>query len=70
MVLHYSRSPPASSLPEAGGWYGLTRRAAELLDQQAANGQRLVADHLGGEPEARPAGEQPVLRVLLAAAPA
>ena len=43
----------------------LDRRAVHLRAEQPADEQRLVADHLGREPEPRAAGEQPVVRVAL-----
>ena len=52
-----------SSFHRPGGLVRLHRRPAEFLDQQAAGEQRLVADHLGRQPEPRAAGEQAVLRV-------
>ena len=45
----------------------MTLRAADLAVEQAADGQRLVADELGLQPEARAAGQQAVLRVVDAA---
>ena len=53
----------ASQTPS--GWYGLTLGPPIFVDQQAAGGQGVVADHLGVHPEPRAAREQPVLRVLL-----
>ena len=54
----------ADRLPQPRRLGRLDARPADLLDQQAADEQRLVADRLGVEPEPRPAGQQPVLRVL------
>ena len=55
-------------LPQARRLVRLHRRPADLLDQQPAGGQRLIANHLGRQPQPRPAGEQPVLRIAARAA--
>jgi chemotaxis response regulator CheB len=44
---------------------GLHRRAVHLGTQESRHGQRLVADHLGREPEPRAAGQQAVVGVAL-----
>ena len=49
--------------PQPGRLQRLHRRAAELLDEQAAGKQRLVADHLGRQAQPRAAGEQAVVRI-------
>ncbi len=54
----------ADGLPQPRRLRRLDARPADLLDQQAADEERLVAEHLGVEPEPRPAREQPVGRVL------
>ena len=43
---------------------GLDRRAAHVLHKQPAGGERPVADHLGGQPVPRPAGEPHVERIV------
>ena len=52
-------------VPEAGRLVGLHGRPADPLDQQPGEPKRLVADHLGRQPEPRPARQQPVLGVAL-----
>ena len=52
-------------VPEARRLVRLHRRAAGPLDEQPAEPQRLVADHLGRQPEPRPARQQPVLGIAL-----
>src|SRR5439155_20067233 len=39
---------------------------AELFDEESSRGERLVADHGRGEPEARPSWLQTVFRIALA----
>ncbi len=52
-------------LPDPFRLVWLDAGAADLGREQAARGQSVVADHLGIEPVARAAREQPILRVLL-----
>src|SRR5437016_1862369 len=54
-----------SGLPEVGRLRRVDRRAIHLAAEQAADGQRLVADHFRFEAQARAAAQQAVLRVLL-----
>ena len=60
----------ADGLPEAGGWGGFTLGPPTVSIEQAADEQRLVAQHLGVEPEPRAARQQPVGRVLRQRSPA
>ena len=57
-------------VPEPGRLVRLHRRPADPLDQQPAEAQRLVADHLGRQPEPRPARQQAVLGIARDAPPA
>ena len=50
--------------PQPFGLIGEHARSTEPLDQQAADRERVVANHLRRQPEARPAGQQPILRIL------
>ena len=34
-----------------------------LVDQQPADGERVVTDHFGGQPKTRLAGVEPILRI-------
>ena len=54
----------ADRLPQPRRLRRLDARPAHVLDQQAADEERLVAERLGVEPEPRPARQQPVGRVL------
>ena len=50
--------------PEPGGLVGLDGWAADLLDEESAGGEGLVADDGGGEPVARGPGEEAVVGVV------
>ena len=52
-------------LPNAVGLRRHHARAADLVAEQAGDGQRLVAHHLGLQSHARAAGQQSVVRVTL-----
>ncbi len=47
------------------GLVGLGAGAAELLDEQAGNGERDIADHFGIHAEAALAREQAIVRIAL-----
>ena len=55
----------ADLAPQVAGRVRVHARAAEAVDQEAADFQRRVADEFGGEAEARAAGEEAVVRVAL-----
>ena len=61
--LHGVRAGVADRFPQPGRLRRLHARAAQLFDEQAAGEERLVAEHLGVEPEAGAAGEQAVLGI-------
>ena len=58
-------SPRDSSSQSPGRLIGEHARAADALVDQVADGQRIVAHHLGGQAETRTARQQPILRVFL-----
>ena len=65
LVLLDNPSPPESSFHKPGRLIRLHRRPADLLHQQPGDRQRLIAHHLGRQPEARSARQQAVLRIAL-----
>src|SRR6185503_4120383 len=56
----------ARVLPQPGWLPGLHARTAARLRQEAGGRERLIAQHLGREPHARPARQETVLRITLA----
>ncbi len=52
-------------VPEPGRLVRFHGRAAGSLDQQPGEPKRLVADHLGRQPQPRPARQQAVLGVAI-----
>src|SRR5206468_11562549 len=50
--------------PDTLGLIGVNAGPADLRIQQTADSERVIAYRLGGQPEARTASQQPVLRVL------
>ncbi len=53
----------ADLLPEPGRLRRVDARAANGLVQQPSHGEGTVADRLGGQPESRGAGQQPVVGI-------
>ena len=53
------------AVPDAGRLVGLHAGPADLRVEQARDGERVVADEFGVEPDARSAGEQPVVGIFL-----
>ena len=53
------------AVPHVGRLIRVDAGPADLPHQQPAGGQRLVAHHLGGHPQAREPREQQVVRILL-----
>ena len=54
-----------SSFHRPAGWYGFTDGPPIFSTSSPADGQRLVANHLGRQAEARAARQQAILRIAL-----